>query len=62
MTGLADAIVGFWFLPVILFVFLPLIMLCAWTLFGLTMSMVRKQRTVEREDNLMDTVGLAETG
>ncbi|MEE4242688.1 MAG: hypothetical protein V2I36_14570 [Desulfopila sp.] len=33
MFTLADVIVGFWFLPVTLFIIIPLLMLCAWLLF-----------------------------
>lgn len=33
MFGSTDVIVGFWFLPVTLFIILPLVMFCGWLVF-----------------------------
>lgn len=33
MFGLPDVIVSLWFLPMVLFIILPLVMLCGWLIF-----------------------------
>jgi hypothetical protein len=51
MFTLADAIVGFWFLPVMLFIIIPLLMLCGWTVFkAVLLLQAKRQSEIERDE------------
>ena len=53
MFTLADAIVGFWFLPVTLFIVIPMLMLCAWVVF----RFVRLPKLSERSEARSEVIG-----
>jgi len=62
MIRLVDAIVGFWFLPVTLFIILPLTMLCGWAVFKLFFPpkpMTAKDQASEKKQ-LDDVIVLTE--
>ena len=51
MFTLADAIVGFWFFPVMLFIIIPLLMLCGWTVFKAVLLLQAKRPSeIERDE------------
>lgn len=58
MQQMAEIIVGFLFLPVTLFIIIPIIMLCGWSLFRLTLPLW--QRKPEGEQTEEDTVQIIE--
>ncbi len=56
MTGMADVVVGFWFLPVILNIIIPLIMLFGWAIGRLIMPRKRgRQVAVRQEDQVVQS-------
>lgn len=58
MTGMADAIVGLWFLPVALCIIIPLTILCGWTLIKLFQPRNEKPAMMELDDSLENVAGL----
>lgn len=60
MFTLADAIVGFWFFPVALFIIIPLLMLCGWTVFKtVRLLQTKKQDKVQRDEIEVSTMQYA---
>lgn len=54
MTGMADVVFGFWFLPVILNIIIPLIMLFGWIIGRLIMPNKRiRNVAAEQEDQVV---------
>lgn len=50
MTGLVDVIVCLWFLPVTLFVILPLAMLLFWSIAGMFLPRKAPRPAIEKRD------------
>lgn len=51
MTGITDGIVGLWFLPVALYIVLPLAMLCCWLVWRLiNPQKYRRHAAVKQEE------------
>lgn len=47
MTGLANVIIGLWFLPVTLFILIPLTILVAWLVYRATLSLMGHRQSSE---------------
>ena len=62
MTGMTDAIVGLWLLPVTLFIIIPLAMLCGWAVIKLFRSPMKKQANVRQNETLEDELILTKAG
>ena len=62
MISLADMIVSFLLFPVTLFVIIPLVMLCGWLLFKLTVPLCSRRETAQQEEHLDKNLALSETG
>ena len=59
MTGIANAIVGLWLLPVTLFILLPLAMLVTWMAYKAVQPMLGSGRKIEEiEDETLADTGL----
>ncbi len=54
MIEMTDVIVSFWFLPVTLFIIIPLLMLCGWALFGLFMRLKVRRNIPKPKEQLED--------
>ncbi|MGB3212726.1 MAG: hypothetical protein WBB19_18635 [Desulforhopalus sp.] len=55
MFEITDVIVGFWFLPVTLFIIFPLLMLCGWTVIKIFKQLMVRPSSQKQKDPLEDT-------
>jgi hypothetical protein len=62
MTGITDAIVGFWLLPVTLFIIVPLVTLCGWAVIKPFRSLMKKRAKVNQNENLEEGIILTKAG
>ncbi len=62
MISMADMIMSFLLFPVTLFVIIPLIMLCGWLLFRLSLPLCTRKKTEDQEDHLEEVITLTEMG
>lgn len=60
MFEMTDLIVSFWFLPVTLFILIPLSMLCGWTVFKLFMLLKGRLNMPKKKVQLEDAVTQSE--
>jgi len=61
MISLADMIMSFLLFPVTLFVIIPLVMLCSWLLFRLTVPLCTRREKEDQEDHVDEVITLTET-
>ena len=56
MTGIANVIVGFWLLPVTLFILLPLAMLFFWLVFKAVQPILGSSRVIDdvQDDRIVE--------
>jgi hypothetical protein len=62
MTGFANAIVWMWFLPVVLFIVLPLTMLCCWLVWRVVAQRKARLTAAVREVKVVKSEMLAKAG
>ncbi len=60
MFEMTDVVVGFWFLPVTIFIILPLLMLCGYAIAKLFGRPKTRSRILEEKDQLKDAVKQSE--
>lgn len=56
MFEMTDVIVSFWFLPVALFIIIPLLMLCGYTIFKLFGLLNLRRNVLKEKDQLENAV------
>lgn len=56
MLETTDILIGFLFLPVMLFIIIPLIILCSWLLYQLTKPVIRKPKEGEKLNSVDEMV------
>ena len=62
MTGIANAIVWMWFLPVVLFIVLPLTMLCCWLVWRVVAQRKARLTVAVREIKTVKPEMMAKAG
>jgi hypothetical protein len=65
MPAMTDVIVSFWFLPVTLFIVIPLLMLCCYSVFRLVLKLVgllKVRRNIPKEKVQHDNAAIQAEG
>lgn len=60
MLGLTDVIASFLFVPVTLFIIIPLVMLCGWLLFKLMSPLTVKKEDEKKTERIGEVISLTE--